>query len=389
MNHRNTLPMGTKILIVDDDKTCRKLAAHALKDFVCDIFEASDGVEGLALAQHEHPDVILLDFNMPVMDGFRTLAKIRADRELRSVPVIMITSETARDRVVRVAQLGVSGYLVKPFKGADVAERVGRVVNLERKAGVGQATRRFDDALQILVVDDKPAILKQIQEALAGTRWSVQGVAQPVEAVTFCTQTPPDLVLISLSLPEGAAFSLFQALREVQTMRTTPILALSVKTAADEQARAQQLGFAGVVTKPIDFEALLFKVTRALNLDTSAKYFQLSDSVLKLVLPTQFNPAVAGEISARLRSKICEAVDAGLNRFVIDMSEVTAVDATLIKLGLQVSHLCAELEMRCGFVGSEDVQRECKNNAEAKDWQFSGSVEEALTILDAKTPTVA
>ena len=138
MKNRNTVPMGVKILIVDDDKTCRKLAAHSLKDFVCDIVEAADGAEGLAAAQHEPPDVILLDFSMPVMDGCRTLAKIRADRELRSVPVIMITSETARDCVVRVAQLGVQGYLVKPFKATEVAERVGRVVTLEPKAGVVQ-----------------------------------------------------------------------------------------------------------------------------------------------------------------------------------------------------------------------------------------------------------
>jgi two-component system, cell cycle response regulator len=381
--------MGPKILIVDDDKTIRKLVSQALKDYVCELLEAGDGVEGLAVAQHEHPDLMLLDFSMPVLDGAKMLSKLKADRDLRAIPVIMVTSETARQSVIRVAKLGVRDYLVKPFRSDELIERVGRVVKLEHRHAGGQQGRRFDDALNILVVDDKPAIVQQVQAAFAGTRWSVHGASQRAEVLDFCQKTIPDLVLVSLSLPDGGAFGLFQALREGPRTRATPVLGLSVKTATEEQARAQQLGFAGIVTKPIDFEALEFRVTRALNLDTSSKFFQRSERSLLLTLPAQFNASVANEISAHLRNKVCEAVDAGLNRFVIDLSQLETVDVILIKLGLLISQLCAELDMRYGLIGSEAVRRECKNYAETKDWQFSGSQEEALAMLDAKAPTMA
>ena len=73
----------------------------------------------------------------------------------------------------------------------------------------------------------------------------------------------------------------------------------------------------------------------------------------------------------------------------IDLSQLKAADVTLIKLGLQVIQLCAELEIRYGMVGSEAVCHECKNYEETKNWQFPGSFEEALAVLSGKAPAVA
>lgn len=377
--------MPIKILIVDDDKTIRKVVGRSLKDYLCEVLEAADGVEGLALAQHDRPDLILLDYNMPGMDGAKMLARLKADAELRTIPVLMLTSEASRETVVRIARLGVRGYVVKPFHAAELLARIGLLTKLEPRNALDGQSKRFDEALQILVVDDKPVICDQIQEALSTTNWKVQGVAQANQALEACHQTTPDLILISLSLPENGAFTLFQSLRSMGRTRTVPILGLSVKTATDEQARAQQLGFNGVVTKPIDIAALESKITRALNLDISAKYFHVSDGLLTLTLPANFNAAAAAEISAHLRLKVCEAVDAGLNRFIMDLSKLESVDVTLMKMGLQVIQLCTELEMRYALLGSEPVRRECANYAETKDWQFSGSLSEALATFDGKT----
>ena len=125
--------MGAKILTVDDSKTIRMIVAKAFKPFDCDILEAANGVEGLAVASRDKPDVILLDFTMPIMDGLETLAKLKADPELKAIPVLMLTAEAGRETVLKIAKLGVRDYLIKPFKEELVVERVGRARRRPRR----------------------------------------------------------------------------------------------------------------------------------------------------------------------------------------------------------------------------------------------------------------
>ena len=71
------------------------------------------------------------------------------------------------------------------------------------------------------------------------------------------------------------------------------------------------------------------------------------------------------------------------------MSQIKAADVSLIRLGIDVIQLCAELDVNHALAGSEAVCRECKNYEETKDWQFSASIDEALAVLNGKTPATA
>src|SRR5580692_12889377 len=205
--------MSIKILTVDDSKTIRLIVAKAFKPFDCTVLEADNGVVGLAVASRSKPDVILLDYTMPVMDGFEVLARLRSDPEMKATPVIMLTAEAGRETVIKIAKLGVRDYLIKPFKGELLVERVGRVVSLKAKVAAVEKSKRFDDPISILVVDDKPAIAAQIREGLADTPWKVTCADQPGQALDSCMEHGVDVVLASLSLPNDGAFMLFQNLR--------------------------------------------------------------------------------------------------------------------------------------------------------------------------------
>jgi two-component system cell cycle response regulator len=376
--------MGPKILTVDDSKTIRMIVARAFKGFACEILEASDGVEGLAIVSREKPDIILLDYTMPVMDGFEMLNKLKADPENKSIPVVMLTAEAGRDNVLKIARLGVRDYLVKPFKEELVVERVGRIIDLKAKNEAAAKAKRYDDPLHLLLVDDKPAILEQIRAGLADTTWTLSGLTQAGQAVDFCTNQMPDVILVSLSLPEGAGFMLFQMMRAAVKTKAIPIFALSVKTGLEEQQRAQQMGFNGIITKPIDPEDLKNKVTRALSLDTSYRYFVGQDGVLVLKLPPNLSPLIANDITLNLRPKVTEGVDAGLDKLLMDMSRLANADVNLVKLGINVTSLCQELGVRLTMIGSDAVRAECKNYEETKDWQFASSYEEGLSLSSGK-----
>lgn len=79
--------MSTKILTIDDSRTIRLIVARAFRTFDCQIFEGANGVEGLAVARQEKPDIIILDYTMPVMDGYETMTTLLADPELKAIPI--------------------------------------------------------------------------------------------------------------------------------------------------------------------------------------------------------------------------------------------------------------------------------------------------------------
>ena len=126
--------MPIKILSVDDSRTIRLVVTRALMPYDCEIIEAANGVEGLAAAAREKPDLILLDITMPIMDGVTMLARLKADDALKEMPVIMLTAESGRDNVRHISQLGASDYLVKPFRADQLIEKAGRAVHLQKKA---------------------------------------------------------------------------------------------------------------------------------------------------------------------------------------------------------------------------------------------------------------
>jgi len=126
--------MPIKVLSVDDSRTIRLIVIRAFMGYDCEIIEAANGEEGLAAAAREKPDLILLDVSMPIMDGVTMLAKLKEDDELKHLPVIMVTAETGREKVLRISQLGINDYLVKPFQAEQLIEKAARVVQLQKRA---------------------------------------------------------------------------------------------------------------------------------------------------------------------------------------------------------------------------------------------------------------
>ena len=122
--------MTPTILSIDDSKTIRLVLARLFSPFVCEWREAPNGEEGLAMAGREKPDLIILDHNMPVMDGITMLRKLREDPGLKRIPVIMLTAESGLDSLATVARLGVRDYVTKPFRDEELLAKAGRIIPL-------------------------------------------------------------------------------------------------------------------------------------------------------------------------------------------------------------------------------------------------------------------
>jgi len=274
--------------------------------------------------------------------------------------------------------MGIRDYIIKPFTEQVLLERVGRVLDLQPK-GTGEVRNKtLEDAANVLVVDDKPAIIDQVRSAFAETSWRVTSAAQCGEAIDLSSKEVPDVILINLALPEGAAFNFFQMMRANTKTKGVPVFGMSVKTASEEQARAQSIGFNGVITKPLDGSELFYRVCRAMNVDTSSRYFFVENGIQICKMPNNPSQIVATELSNYILPKTREMVDAGLNRLLIDASDVHRIEMTIIKLMLQVVQACRELSIKFRVIGSPDFTGQARAFEETKDLEVFADKESAL-----------
>jgi len=117
-----------KILVVDDFSTMRRIIKNLLRDLgFNNTQEADDGSTALPMLQRGDFDFVVTDWNMPGMQGIDLLKAIRADDELKHLPVLMVTAEAKREQIIAAAQAGVNGYVVKPFTAATLKEKLDKI----------------------------------------------------------------------------------------------------------------------------------------------------------------------------------------------------------------------------------------------------------------------
>jgi len=118
--------MANKILSVDDSATMRRIVGRVVATLGMEIVEASNGLEAMALLETQFADIalVVLDVNMPEMDGGATLLAIKKDPRFQSIPVMMLTTESERARILDFIHDGAANYLVKPFAPDDLAAKM-------------------------------------------------------------------------------------------------------------------------------------------------------------------------------------------------------------------------------------------------------------------------
>ena len=116
-------------LVVDDFATMRRIIRKILKDLQFqDVLEAENGADALKLLATNKVDLIVSDWNMPVMTGLEFLKRVRADDRLKSLPFLMVTAEAQKENIFEAVQAKVSNYIVKPFTPAILEEKLAKIL---------------------------------------------------------------------------------------------------------------------------------------------------------------------------------------------------------------------------------------------------------------------
>jgi len=116
------------VLIVDDASAVRRIVRGLLKELgFRNMRDAENGQLALDELKKKKADFVVSDWNMPVMSGIELLRAIRADENLKTIPVLMVTAEAKQENIVEAVQAGVSNYIVKPFNAATLLEKLNKI----------------------------------------------------------------------------------------------------------------------------------------------------------------------------------------------------------------------------------------------------------------------
>jgi two-component system chemotaxis response regulator CheY len=125
-----------KVLVVDDFSTMRRIVKNLLKQIgFTSIEEAEDGEDAYAKLKDGGFGFVVSDWNMPNLDGLGLLKKVREDAELKELPILMVTAEAEKEKVITAIQAGVNNYVVKPFTGELLKEKIDKIFDKVNAGG--------------------------------------------------------------------------------------------------------------------------------------------------------------------------------------------------------------------------------------------------------------
>jgi len=120
--------MNKRILVIEDTEDNRQILRDLLTAAGYDIFEATDGATGVTMAAELQPDLILMDIQLPVIDGYEATRRIKADPSTQSIPVIAVTSYALAGDELKTREAGCDGYIAKPYSPRHLLEKVREIL---------------------------------------------------------------------------------------------------------------------------------------------------------------------------------------------------------------------------------------------------------------------
>jgi PAS domain S-box-containing protein len=268
---------GIRALVVDDNAQAREILCDALRGFALRADAVASGhaaIQTLSGADSNDPyHLVLMDWNMPEMDGIQSSALIRRDSGLKNMPRIIMVTAFGREEIRNQAeQIGIDAFLTKPVSASVLYDTLMGLFGAARLEDAGKISQRGGEAehdasgVRILLVEDNEMNQQVATELLesAGATVTVAnhgGVA--VKVLREGPQPPPfDVVLMDLQMPEMDGITATGILRADTRFNDLPIIAMTAHALAEERDRCLKAGMNDHVTKPIDPGALFATLAR-------------------------------------------------------------------------------------------------------------------------------
>lgn len=243
-----------KVLIVDDDAQALATMSLYLED-IANVAAVTGGRQAIEYVQQHSVDVILLDVNMPIMDGFTTLEHFRNMKECINIPVIFVTGQSDKYTVMNSLFMGSDGYLVKPVEKEALRQKVMEMY---------QNKIRKEDRKTILAIDDDMTYLKLIDGYLRDT-YNVIIINSAKLALDYLMKHTPDLIPLDYQMPLYNGANLMNMIQKKTEGEPIPVIVLSGVIDKDVLRDCYACNPEAFLAKPVSKETLLENIRRILN----------------------------------------------------------------------------------------------------------------------------
>lgn len=250
--------MLPNILIVDNDRQTLETMSLYLED-VATVSTVLGGRQALDFVQQHPVDIILLDVDMPIMDGFTTLEQLRNIEKCINVPVILVTGKTDKQTILNSYIMGVDGYLAKP---------VSKDVLISKINEVYQVNESKHNKKTVLMIDDDMPYLKQLNNLLSDS-YNVIMINSAKLALDYLLTHTPDVILLDYQMPlyNGASvMNMIQKNAKMDNKKNIPIIILSGTLNREALQECYSYNPFAYLVKPVSKDILVHNIEQALKM---------------------------------------------------------------------------------------------------------------------------
>jgi len=266
--------LTARILLIEDNAANMELMTYLLQAFGHATLVARDGKEGLETAQREHPDLIVCDIQLPVMNGFEVARRIKADPALRDIPLVAVTAYAMVDDRQKTLAAGFDGYLTKPIAPETFVRQLEAFMRPDLRSGsalpsfeaTAASRSTSESGCTILVIDDKQVNLDFAVSLLGPSGYRVITAHGMHEALALARSAPPDLIVSDVCMLDGSGYDLIKEVKADARLRSIPFMFVtSTMTTEGERRKGLGLGAARFLFRPVEPQVLLSEIEGCLR----------------------------------------------------------------------------------------------------------------------------
>lgn len=247
-----------KIIYVDDMNFNQLTLKKAIGQYY-EIYPAANAVKMYEILEEVTPDVILLDVNLPEVNGYDVIKGLKADERYAGIMVIFLTYNSDRASVVKGLGLGAADYVVKPLDATKIIESIESQFFTKKDKDTQKDEN--DGNPRILVVDDVSSMLRTVHNALHD-KYKLFLLSKPEEVVDFLLNNKIDLILLDYLMPVFDGFELIPKIKALPSCEFTPIIMVTTEGTFANVNEAVVLGAVDFIVKPFDPEELDMKIKK-------------------------------------------------------------------------------------------------------------------------------
>jgi two-component system, cell cycle response regulator len=263
-----------KILVVEDNVLNMKLVRSLLKLGEYEVLEADDGEKGLLMMREHRPVMVLMDIQLPGMNGLEVTTLMQKDPILRMIPVVALTSHAMEGDEERAIKVGCAGYVTKPIDTRSFLKTIQQYLPADNKAPIQHqhppqkdttistvAAKSDSNYLpKVLIVDDEPLNTKLLAALIPSDQYSVLCAYNGPEALEIAEKFRPELILLDVMMPNMDGYEVTLKLKSMPTTNHIPIIMITALQDLEDKAKALEVGAEEFLSKPVNKIELLARI---------------------------------------------------------------------------------------------------------------------------------